>query len=91
MITFWVTNQVSGHKRSCCHTFPECLVVCGTEAAACGRCMQTSTALGGHLLKDLCVQEFKALWSCFATMVSVGRGNGFSALCMQGFGVVIVQ
>uniref|UniRef100_A0A4X1VWQ4 Uncharacterized protein n=1 Tax=Sus scrofa TaxID=9823 RepID=A0A4X1VWQ4_PIG len=52
----------------CCHTFPECLVVCGTEAAACGRCMQTSTALGGHLLKDLCVQEFKALWSCFATM-----------------------
>uniref|UniRef100_A0A8C3VMH7 Uncharacterized protein n=1 Tax=Catagonus wagneri TaxID=51154 RepID=A0A8C3VMH7_9CETA len=62
------TYAVWSPKQRCLRTFPECLEACGTEALAYSRCMQASTTPGSHLLKDLCVQEFEALWRCFVTM-----------------------
>lgn len=60
---------VWGRVRSRLRAFPERLAACGPEAAAYGRCVQASTAPGGHLRKDLCAQEFEALRSCFAAAV----------------------
>ncbi|XP_077611512.1 NADH dehydrogenase [ubiquinone] 1 alpha subcomplex assembly factor 8 isoform X2 [Crocuta crocuta] len=59
---------VWGRVRGRLRAFPERLAACGAEAAAYGRCVQASTAPGGRLTKDLCVQEFEALRSCFAAM-----------------------
>ncbi|XP_004433013.2 PREDICTED: uncharacterized protein C17orf89 homolog [Ceratotherium simum simum] len=58
-------GAVWGRVRSRLRAFPERLSACGAEAAAYGRCVQASTAQGGHLRKDLCAREFKALRSCF--------------------------
>ncbi|KAM9210182.1 NADH dehydrogenase [ubiquinone] 1 alpha subcomplex assembly factor 8 [Dugong dugon] len=57
-----VWSRVRGRLRA----FPERLATCGAEAAAYGKCVQASTAPGGHLRKDLCAREFEALRSCFA-------------------------
>eukprot|EP00069_Balaena_mysticetus_P005869 bmy_18255T0 len=59
---------VWGHVRTVLCTFPEHLVVCGAGTMAKGRCMQVSVTPGGRLRKDLCMQEFKALWSCFVSV-----------------------
>ncbi|XP_077611531.1 NADH dehydrogenase [ubiquinone] 1 alpha subcomplex assembly factor 8 isoform X4 [Crocuta crocuta] len=59
---------VWGRVRGRLRAFPERLAACGAEAAAYGRCVQASTAPGGRLTKDLCVQEFEALRSCFAAV-----------------------
>uniref|UniRef100_UPI001E1B228A NADH dehydrogenase [ubiquinone] 1 alpha subcomplex assembly factor 8-like n=1 Tax=Jaculus jaculus TaxID=51337 RepID=UPI001E1B228A len=59
-------GAVWGRVRSRLRAFPERLAACGAEAAANGRCVQASTAPGGHLRKDFCAPEFEALRSCFA-------------------------
>ncbi|XP_043441292.1 NADH dehydrogenase [ubiquinone] 1 alpha subcomplex assembly factor 8 isoform X1 [Panthera pardus] len=59
-------GAVWGRVRGRLRAFPERLAACRAEAAAYGRCVQASTAPGGRLTKDLCVQEFEALRSCFA-------------------------
>ncbi|XP_077611503.1 NADH dehydrogenase [ubiquinone] 1 alpha subcomplex assembly factor 8 isoform X1 [Crocuta crocuta] len=69
---------VWGRVRGRLRAFPERLAACGAEAAAYGRCVQASTAPGGRLTKDLCVQEFEALRSCFAAV-----GPGRQALAAQ--------
>ncbi|GAB5581399.1 NADH dehydrogenase [ubiquinone] 1 alpha subcomplex assembly factor 8 isoform X4 [Prionailurus iriomotensis] len=38
--------------------------------------MQASTAPGGRLTKDLCVQEFEALRSCFAAAAKTTPRGG---------------
>ncbi|XP_053068195.1 NADH dehydrogenase [ubiquinone] 1 alpha subcomplex assembly factor 8 isoform X2 [Acinonyx jubatus] len=53
-------GAVWGRVRGRLRAFPERLAACRAEA---------STAPGGRLTKDLCVQEFKALRSCFAAAV----------------------
>ncbi|XP_053068196.1 NADH dehydrogenase [ubiquinone] 1 alpha subcomplex assembly factor 8 isoform X3 [Acinonyx jubatus] len=63
-------GAVWGRVRGRLRAFPERLAACRAEAAAYGRCVQASTAPGGRLTKDLCVQEFKALRSCFAAAMS---------------------
>ncbi|XP_043441294.1 NADH dehydrogenase [ubiquinone] 1 alpha subcomplex assembly factor 8 isoform X3 [Panthera pardus] len=50
-------GAVWGRVRGRLRAFPERLAACRAEA---------STAPGGRLTKDLCVQEFEALRSCFA-------------------------
>ncbi|XP_053068198.1 NADH dehydrogenase [ubiquinone] 1 alpha subcomplex assembly factor 8 isoform X6 [Acinonyx jubatus] len=54
-------GAVWGRVRGRLRAFPERLAACRAEA---------STAPGGRLTKDLCVQEFKALRSCFAAAMS---------------------
>nr|XP_036852882.1 NADH dehydrogenase [ubiquinone] 1 alpha subcomplex assembly factor 8 [Manis javanica] len=57
--------------------FPEGLAACAAEAAAYGRCVQTSTAPGGRLRKDCCAREFEALRSCFAAAAKTTLKGGF--------------
>uniref|UniRef100_A0A8C5KRU9 NADH:ubiquinone oxidoreductase complex assembly factor 8 n=1 Tax=Jaculus jaculus TaxID=51337 RepID=A0A8C5KRU9_JACJA len=75
-------GAVWGRVRSRLRAFPERLAACGAEAAAYGRCVQASTAPGGHLRKDLCAPEFEALRSCFAAAVS-GKGGCVMVLEVQ--------
>ncbi|XP_073092190.1 NADH dehydrogenase [ubiquinone] 1 alpha subcomplex assembly factor 8 isoform X1 [Manis javanica] len=61
-----VNGAVWRRVRCRLRVFPEGLAACAAEAAAYGRCVQTSTAPGGRLRKDCCAREFEALRSCFA-------------------------
>ncbi|XP_023100063.1 NADH dehydrogenase [ubiquinone] 1 alpha subcomplex assembly factor 8 isoform X1 [Prionailurus bengalensis] len=76
-------GAVWGRVRGRLRAFPERLAACRAEAAAYGRCVQASTAPGGRLTKDLCVQEFEALRSCFAAAHLCGAAGGRRGVGLQ--------
>lgn len=47
--------------------FPELLAQCAPEATAYGKCVTATTVGRQELTKDLCVKEFEALKTCFAS------------------------
>ncbi|XP_042771171.1 NADH dehydrogenase [ubiquinone] 1 alpha subcomplex assembly factor 8 isoform X2 [Panthera leo] len=64
-------GAVWGRVRGRLRAFPERLAACRAEA---------STAPGGRLTKDLCVQEFEALRNCFAAATATPFCRGWKEI-----------